>query len=240
MKNTSSVLIFAFILSINLSWAQKVDYNKIIAPETYAGMTIEERLVQLAWQNNPVSDMAKNNVAYAVYGLKTVKTDWGTQFGVNGNLNEFTIKSFNGAEDPLSRANFYPRYNFYVHIPLSSFIQRPNQRKAAETRVAHAKDELNLKKLEIRALVLKLYTQYKQNRDVYHIRLKAQEEEKDLFTFIESQFKKGQITAQEFLHAAKARTEQQVQVTLAKSIYDQSKIDLEEVIGIPLEEVLEE
>jgi outer membrane protein TolC len=223
---------------MNIAVAQKVDYDKIIMTETFAGISMEERLVQLAWQNNPSSDMAKNNVAFAQYGLKTIKTDWGTQFGVNGNLNEFTIKGFNGSEDPLSRANFYPRYNVYVHIPFSSFIQRPNQRRAAQTRVAYAKDELNLMKLEIRARVLKFYTQYKQNKEVYDIRMKAQEEELDLFNLIESKFKKNQITVQEYLQASKARTEQKVQVALAKSLFEQSKLDLEEVIGVPLDDVL--
>jgi outer membrane protein TolC len=223
---------------MNTVWAQKVDYNKIIVPETVTDLSIEERLVQLAWQNNPWSDMVKNNLDFAKYGLKAVKTEWGTQFGVNGNLNEFTIKSFNTGEDQLSRANFYPRYNVYVHLPLSSFIQRPNQRKAAETRVAYAKDEVNLKKLEIRARVLKLYAQYIQYKDVYHIRLRAQEEELDLFNLIESKFKSNQITVQEYLQASKARTEQKVQVALAKSLYDQSVLDLEEIIGVPLDEVL--
>jgi outer membrane protein TolC len=238
MKIKSSAFICAFIFFMNTAWAQKVDYNKIIVPETLAGLSIEERLVQLAWQNNPWSDMVKNNLAFAQYGLKAIKTDWGTQFGVNGNLNEFTIKSFNAGEDPLSRSNFYPRYNVYVHLPLSSFIQRPNQRRAAETRVAYAKDEVNLKKLEIRARVLKLYAQYKQNKDVYHIRLSAQEEESDLFNLIESKFKSNQITVQEYLQASKARTEQKVQVALAKSLFDQSVLDLEEVIGVPLDDVI--
>lgn len=238
MKNKSNAIFCAFIFSINIAAAQKVDYDKIIVPETFAGISIEERLVQLAWQNNPLSDMAKNDLAFAQYGLKTVKTDWGTQFGVNGNLNEFTIKGFNDGEDPLSRANFYPRYNVYVHIPLSSFIQRPSLRKAAQTRVAYAKDELNLTKLEIRARVLKFYSQYKQNKEVYDIRIKAQEEELDLFNLIESKFKKNQITVQEYLHAAKSRTEQKVHVALAKSLFEQSKLDLEEVIGVSLDEVL--
>jgi outer membrane protein TolC len=228
------------MLSVNIAGAQKVDYNKIIAPESSAAITMEERLVQLAWQNNPSSSMAKNNVAFAQYGLKTVKTEWGTQFGVNGNLNEFTIKGFNGDDDddPLSRANFYPRYNVYVHIPFATFIQRPNQRKAAETRVAYAQDEMNLKKLDLRAQVLKTYAQYKQNKEVFDIRTKAQDEESDLFSLIETKFEKNQITVQEYLQAAKSRTEQKVQVALAKSILDQSELDLEHIIGVPLEDVL--
>jgi len=238
MKNHCSALLCAFILSVNFAWAQKVDYNKIIAPESSSGMSMEERLVQLAWQNNPSSAMAKGNVAFAQYGLKTVKTEWATQFGVNGNLNEFTIKGFNGDDDPLSRANFYPRYNVYVHIPLASFIQRPNQRRAAETRVGYAQDEMNLMKLDLRARVLKIYAQYKQNKEVHDIRTKAQEEESDLFNLIETKFEKNQITVQEYLQAAKSRTEQKVQVALAKSVLDQSEIDLEQIIGVPLRDVL--
>ena len=57
MKRALPFLTILFILPLAV-FAQRVDYNKIILPVGATDISFEERLVQLAWQNNPASHIA--------------------------------------------------------------------------------------------------------------------------------------------------------------------------------------
>ncbi len=98
MKRTFiTFIVFAIIIS--RAFAQQVDYNKIILPDEAANISFEEKLVQLAWKNNPASAIVQGEAKVAQYEAKAAGGKWLGLFGAQGNLNEFTIKRFTGSSD---------------------------------------------------------------------------------------------------------------------------------------------
>ena len=75
---------------------------------------IREKLVQLALQN-PNYEIADRKVAIAAYQVKKAKGSWLSIVGVQGNINEFSLKG--GTTDPVtgiktpSPGSFYPKYS---------------------------------------------------------------------------------------------------------------------------------
>src|SRR5436190_18721624 len=93
----------------------EVDYNTIILPTNASNLSFEEKLVQLAWRNDPNNSQVIKQSSVARYTLKQAQWTWLDYITVRGNLNEFTL---NPSRDVNDRANFYPRYNFGIAITL--------------------------------------------------------------------------------------------------------------------------
>lgn len=233
-------IIFTFFIWLALfsELMAQVDYNKIILPESATNISFEEHLVQVAWKNNPASAMAKKEVTIANYQYKDAKTKWTSLLGVNGNLNEFTIKRFTNANPDTQTGNIYfPRYNVYLHLPLSTFLELPRNKKIAKETLLMTEEKLNLYKLELRAQVLKLYSEFKKNEVIWGIHKSALADEESNFLIVEQRFKNGSVTVEEYIKAQKIRNDQKVQTIIAESAYTKAKLDLEEIIGIRLEEI---
>jgi len=235
MKNVLILMFGALVLCLSAS-AQQIDYKKIILPDAITNVTIEERLVQLAWRNNPEAKIAQHDVKAAQYDVKVAASRWTSLLGAQGNLNEFTIKQLSGTST--GTVNFYPRYNVYLNVPLSAFFDFPNTKKAARERMNIKEEQSNLLKLDIRARVLKLYSDYRKNETVWRIRKEELDDFKLRVNTIEQKFSDGSATLEEYVTAQRLYREVQVDEATAKSDFDKSKLDLEQIIGVKLEEVL--
>lgn len=216
--------------------AQQVDYNKIIIPQGVTNISYEERLVQLAWQNNPASHIARKEVEAAEHEVKAIGSQWTRQFGVTTNVNQYSIKEFQGTEQN-DGLNFYPAYNVFLTIPLSTFFERPHLRKAAVQRHEISEDRVKQLKLSLRAEVLKLYNEYKQNENIWRIKRDALADEESNYLLVEERFKGGRATVEEYLLAQRSRNDQRIQVVMAETTYIKTKLDLESIIGVKIEEV---
>ena len=71
-------VLFVFALASLSAAAQNVDYNKIILPDGAVVVDLEEKLVQLAWRNNPQTKMAADAVTEAREQFEEI-------FGVSAN-----------------------------------------------------------------------------------------------------------------------------------------------------------
>jgi outer membrane protein TolC len=216
--------------------AQQVDYNKIILPPGAQNISYEERLVQLAWQNNPASQIARNDAVAAGHELKALNAQWLRQFGVTANVNKYSLDEFKG-EDSDEVFNFYPAYNVFFTLPLSTFFEGPHLKKAAQQRVVASEERINQLKLNLRAEVLKRYNEYKMNETIRNIRKEALDNEESNFLVVEEKFKNGTATVESYQQVVKFRNELRIQSAEAETALIQSKLDLEALIGIKLEEV---
>ncbi len=236
MKRTFiTFIVFAIIIS--RAFAQQVDYNKIILPDEAANISFEEKLVQLAWKNNPASAIVQGEAKVAQYEAKAAGGKWLGLFGAQGNLNEFTIKRFTGSSDNTTNSLFYPRYNVYVNLPLSTFTDLGNAKKAARQRVNITQEKVNLTKLDLRATVLKLYSEHRKNEDILNIYKEAMEDEESTYLVVEQKFKNGQVSVEDYMNSQKSRNDQRIQLRNSENEYRKSKLDLEAVIGVRLEDV---
>jgi len=214
---------------------QSVDYNKIILPDGASDVSFEERLVQLAWKNNPATRIVDAGVDQAKEETKVTRTAWSTLVGVTGNINEFNINRF--AHPETTGNQFYPRYNFFVQLPLGLLVQNPHIKGVGKAKITAAEEQVKLLKLELRSRVLKLYSEYKMAETVKRIRSQSVSDDESNYLLVEQRFKNGEVMVDEYLKAQRARNDLQIQFAIAENDYKQAKLGVEEVIGMRLEDV---
>lgn len=226
-KRNAFIAVLSFIISGSV-YAQKVDYNTIILPSDVTDVSIEEKLVQLAWENYPANKEAQRVVELNEHKVKAAGSDWLSMIRLNFNLNEFNIDENN------ARNEFYPKYNLGVQIPLGSFVEIPQNIKVAKKNVEISRLRLNETKLNLRAEVLSRYQNYLSAKEVYKIQKEAETDTYSNFLLIEQEFKAGEVHVSAYVQASKNYNDQRVRTVMSENDYKQSIIELEELIGIKL------
>ncbi len=230
--------IYFIIFSSSIVTAQTVDFNKVILPETAKDIDTKERLIQLAWQNAPTNRILENNIFVAQ--KQVVKTRYAVleSFRANSNLNEFNI---NPADDEQrARATFFPRYNFSVGLSLGMLINNPTNLQIAKLELENQKYMLNEQKLMIRAQVLSLYEDYLMNKELLKLQNTVTEDSYNNFLIVEEQFRNGDVEIEGYSRANLEYSNSRKMLINAKRNYEQTKIELERIIGIDVSLVLGE
>lgn len=214
--------------------AQGIDYNKIILPDHVQSPEFAEKLVQLAWKNHPTNEIFRRQVQVAEYEVSKSSAAWLDVFSVQGNLNEFNIDE---SADVFNRSQFFPRYNFGARIPFSLFVQAPNQVKQNRQRVLISQAELDAQKLEMRRQVLKAYNDYVLFEKVYKVQSQQYTDSENLVKLTEQKFKNGEATFEIYTASQANFNRAAIQLLQAERDFKNAKVDLEQLIGIKLEEV---
>ncbi|MEM7106951.1 MAG: TolC family protein [Bacteroidota bacterium] len=231
----STIYIISFFVMVCLSHtvdAQTTDYQKVILPPSAQNVRIEERLVQLAWRNNPEAKSARDESEIAEYSLKAAKWSWLDNLSATGNLNEITLDQDN------ERSEFFPRYNFSINLSLGLFASAPRDVKTAKKQKEIAENEVNRAKLRIRAEVLSSYERYKMVKEIFEIQSLATEDIYSNFQLTEERFKNGEETLNNYNKVLERYNSQKITELRSKYDLDLATIQLEELIGLPLDEVL--
>lgn len=213
---------------------QTVDYNKIILPESSQATEFEEKLVQLAWRNHPSNEAVRRELNIAEYDVKQSNVSWLDNIRITGNLNEFTI---NKAADPFGRAAFFPKYNVSATISLGTFFTTPYTiRKNKETRVI-AQTNVNAQKLLVRNEVLKMYNEYLMRERIFKLQTQSLLDNETSHKLEEQRFRRGDITFDLYSTSLSSYNEALRAQLEAERDYKNAKLDLEQWIGMRLEDV---
>ena len=223
------------IAMVGTGVAQTVDYNKIILPKGAEGIEFAERLVQLAWQNNPENEVLKHNENIAELNVSTEKVRWLDIFGAQGNLNEFTINNNNA--NPNGGLNQFPRYNLNATVTLGMFFKIPYGVKKGKENLAIAQHMVNARKLEIRQVVLSSYNTYNMHKEILSIQTQALEDAGASFSLIEQKFKNGEASLDQYNKSVADYNRFKVTKLQAENDFLNSKLALERLIGVRLEDV---
>jgi len=190
------------------------------------------RLVELALSN---PDMKVHDLKKQVtkYESNRAKAEWLNHFSATGNLNEFTLK--NGDNN-----TFFPRYNFGVTVPLGNFIAIPNAVKIAKTNGKVIDEQKKSDALELKANVLGAYEEYAANKQLLELHLPLLEDALNTFRQTEEQFSSGAsgVTIEAYNSAYRQYNTEMVRKVELERNLRQSKIILEGMVGMTLEEVL--
>ena len=227
-------IVIILTLLPTIIFAQKVDYNDIILPQSAVDVGFPEKLIQLAWQNNPANEILNREREIAEHDVKLSKFSWLENMRIQGNVNEFII---NPSSDVGNRAQFFPKYNVSGFVNLGTFFLIPTETKKRKENVLIANARINSQKLLIRAQVLRNYQDYVMNRELLRIQTEASEDALNAFSIAEQNFKNGTLGLEEYNASLKAYNHQQVLKITAENKFNISKINLEELIGIKLEDV---
>ncbi|NJN26108.1 MAG: TolC family protein [Cyclobacteriaceae bacterium] len=232
MKIKASLFLVAF-LAVNITFGQQIDYNKIIIPKNVVEVDFVERLVQLAWQNHPENRMVENEYLMARQDVIISRWSWLDNIRATFNANEYTI-------DPSLSAGtnfFYPKYNFSFGIDFGMFVGTPAATKKAKINTEIQSSKINLQKVKIRTDVLSRYEEYNYRSEVLKIETDITEDIYAQFLVGEQDFKNGVIEVDDYLKI-KSHYYNQVKTKLRSNAdYKISKIQLEEMIGVKLEDL---
>ncbi len=228
---TKIVAIFFLLVGYSFSaMAQKTNFDKIVQPIDVRAKDYRELLVQLAWLNNPDNENLANAVIIERERIGLEKQNW---------LNNLT-GSFNVNEGNISQQSnsFFPRYNLNITMSVGTLLATPKKVKIAKEQVKMAENKVNQQKLKIRAEVLERYENYLSAIEILTIRTQAVEDMRTLQTLVVQKFEQGLSTVEEYTEALKAYNQAAEAKALAENNVKLTKLMVEEMIGLPLEEIM--
>ncbi len=229
------VIILFLAASVPLM-AQTVDYNKVILPESSRVTDLGEKLVQLAWRNYPENEVFRRDVSIAGYNVKQSNVSWLENIRLSGNLNQFNIDK---RADEMSdyRSTFYPLYNFGVTISLGAFFSTPYEIKKSRDALVAAQANVNTQKLMIRNTVLRLYNDYLMLEKLYKLQSQVLLDNETAHKLAEQRFRQAEITFETYSVSLKSYNDAMTLHLQAERDFRNAKLDLEQWIGMRLEDV---
>ena len=235
----------ALLLLVSVSSAQ-VQPNRSstyhLITDTGKILDIREKLVSLALQN-PTFEIADHNLAIAEYNIRIAKGSWLNTISAQGNLNEYAINPPKASSNGSTTVNFattYPRYNFGITIPFDIFTKIPNNIKIARENYLIAMAQKNDKFREIKALVLTKYEDYLLTKQKLELQTQITQDEFALYKKAEKDFDDNVIKLEDFNKSAAAWVASQIVKLDYQRNLNVAKIELEKMIGIKLEEVMQQ
>lgn len=227
------MLAVALVLFISFAHAQQTDYDAVIPPVDTKSRDIAEYIVQLAWLNNPESDIAKENVAVATGEKSNARKEWMRDVQASFNINESNLQGNTDASGNV----FFPRYNVGVTLNLYNILSQKGKNQIGEHRLDIANDRLKKTKLEIRAEALRRWTNFRLARQIVKERTLVEQEANNTYTIIQQLYKSDEKTLEEYTTASAAYFQAREARIRAEADLQLAKIDLEEIIGLKWEQV---
>ena len=198
--------------------------------DTVRIMDLREKLVQLALQN-PEFEIADRRTLIAQYQLKKAKGSWLNPIAANANFNEFSFQQNPGI-------NLFPKYNVGVQIPLDIVSQKRNEVRIAKENLLIAQAEKNERYRQIRAVVLAKYEDYVMYKEMLELQNRISQDENLAYLQAQNDFEAGLIEVADYNKAYRNWSDQQARKLELQRNLNVVKIELEQMIGVKLEEAL--
>ena len=209
--------------------------NNIIPTAPYDQLSVEDRLVQLAWNARSEQALIQSEIAIADQEVKVARWAWADNLRTSFNLNEFTIQ---GTPDAGDRPLFFPRYNFNIGLALGDAISNPARIKIAKQRRLAAESQRSNTQLDLRAEVLEAYQNYRLAISLYQISTEQNEEGYTNFLMVSEKFKTGEVILSEYNEAQRLYNTTRAQLAQLETQVEIARIQLERYIGVSLDQVL--
>ncbi len=213
--------------------AQRTNFDKVVIPLERLTRDYKEKLVQLAWANNPDNKVLEHEVKIAEIDKKAAKTIWLESVQASFNLNEGNFRS----EDQAGGNLFFPKYNFSASLSLGALFKTSSETKRAEQQLDIAHHRVNQRKLLIRAETLSRYEDYLTAIEMLKLRTQAVEDFYATFLAVSKKFKESRSSLEEYNQASTTYYTALENKLRGESEVNLKKISLEEIIGVSLEEV---
>jgi outer membrane protein TolC len=241
MNNTKSYLVGILLLLISPSFAQLVDFDRVVTPAEFKAKTFEDYLIQLAWNNSPEGRVLNLEVAIAKEEQKIQKVEWTKDLTAQFNYNEaHFITDFFPPEvdnsDPLVQSLIFPRFNFGAQFNLGTILNYKNEKQIAKLKTEIAETNINAEKLQLRAKVLESYEEHLTANETTTLRLQAQEDASQAYELAKALFKRGEAKLEEYTAAAESYFSARESTLESRSKAQIARIKLEELIGVSFEE----
>ncbi|MBL7826248.1 MAG: TolC family protein [Saprospiraceae bacterium] len=222
-----------FLILVSSSFAQTTDFDAVIQPIDTKSRDIAEYIVQLAWMNQPQSDISKREVQIAAGEKKNTQKEWMRDVQASFNINESNLQ---GNTDAAGNV-FFPRYNLGVTLNLYNIVTQKEKTKISDNRLDIATDRQNQLKLEIRAEALTRWTKFQLAREIVKERSLVEQELNNTYIIVQQLYKSDEKTLEEYTTASAAYYKAREARIQAAAELEMAKIQLEQIIGLKWDQV---
>jgi outer membrane protein TolC len=199
-----------------------------------ADSLIEAKLAELAL-NSPTFRASNHQQKIQELELRKAKNAWLNLLSVSYNVNDQTFRKSN---DPTAVTNIYPKYNAGIVLPLGIIFSQGTQVKTAKETLSFNKEMQEVLSRSIKAEVISKYREYSKYNKLIEMQSELINDVLANATQAEEDFKKGTKTVQEYIAAMKTKNEELAKNMDLRLQQDLVKLEIEKIIGIPLEQVL--
>jgi outer membrane protein TolC len=220
-------LLLVFLSSVG--FAQRVDYNKVI-PAERQGMEFQEKLVALAWKNYPANEVPAHKIEIAEKNVSMAKWSWTDNFRLFYNFNDRML-----AQD--GKGYTQPTYGVGVALNVGSILSLPQKIQVAKENLRISELDQKTQKHEIRREVISRYQKYLLSINLLKIRTQSYEDTYSTYLLITERFKKGEVTLEEYNESLTMYTRSMEAKAVSETEILIAKAAVEELIGVPLEDV---
>ena len=228
MKN----LTLCFLLFACAATAQQTNYENIVQPLDTKARDFSEYLVQLAWQNNPASAIALEDVKNARDKAGNIRKEWMRDVQASFNFNEANLR----AVDTFGNV-FFPRYNIGLTLNLFNILSQKDKNRIGRRDIEIAEQKVNAQMLAVRAETLTRYTHFRLAKDILKTRTLVEQETYNNFVLIQQLYKTDEKTFEDYSTASSAYYQAQEARIRAAADLQVAKLRLEEIIGLKWEQV---
>lgn len=229
-------LLFSVCLLLNFSNTadgQTIDFSQVVMPEGQRPLTFEDYLVQLAWLNNPQTQILAFEKTQEQKEVELQKMAWMNDVRFNFNINEVSISNIFSPDD--NNLVIYPLYQFSTGVSLGSFTTNRKKREIEEIDVKIADMEANQHKLKIRMETLTRYKKMLLAIETLKVRTKAEEDARNTYDLAQQRFKNADLDLEDLLRASEAYNNLLEKRLTAETEIELAKLALEELIGVKWE-----
>ncbi|RPD38143.1 TolC family protein [Chitinophaga barathri] len=197
---------------------------------------IRNRLVELALQN-PAMKIAGYEKDKTRYEVTKANSNWLNYVTATVNINDVTTGSARRNNPDLNNI-YYPLWNIGINVPLGSFTGKAQDVKIAKRNKDIATENQSGQARLLKRQVLSLYEEYISKRELLKMQSEMTLDDKTAFETLEEKFSTGSISYQEYSTANKLYNEQMAKQRILEKELNVTKLEIEEMIGVPLEDVL--
>lgn len=234
-KLTFKALILGFFIFLGhvSSFAQEVDFNKVVVPEGQRPTTFEDYLVQLAWLNTPKTEKINLEKSQEQQEVSLKRSEWMDDVNFTFNINEVSLG--NVLDPQPDNLVLIPLYQFSTSVSLGSFTNIKKERRIEEVDVLLKDLEANEHKLAIRAETLARYEKLLLSIETLKVRTKAEEDATNTYELANQRFKNADLDLEDLLRASESYNQAVENRLVAETEIELAKLKLEEMIGVQWE-----
>jgi outer membrane protein TolC len=231
------IAIILFFSFFGLSEAQNtqpknlLDTNKIIAqnPDTSDYL---EKLIYIAWQNYPDNLAQRYLIDIAEEDLFQRKWSWLDNLNLTYQYNPQPGITTNPNDN-----SSLPRFGIGISVNIGSIFTTPSKISQGKYYVERAKLGVIQQKLYIRTEVSKRYAHYMGNINLMKIRTQAADDAQATLTLVKHRYESGQVDLEEYDRALRVYTDNLERQAVSEMDMLFNKADLEQLLGIKLEDI---
>lgn len=192
---------------------------------------IKDKLVKLAYKNAEVGE-ADARIEIAEISRKKAGSTLLSSLNLGANANEFVINNS-------PQANFFPKYNLGLSIPLDIFAKAKAEKKTTNQliNISNLQKEQLINNLKARVLIA--YETYKEKKQQVELQQISMQEDVANYERAQQDFvKQDGMTLEDLNKLYKITIEERSFLAAKVRDYNIAIIQLEELIGMPLEKAL--